>query len=161
MKCQKCGKYDANTHISEIINGVKNEIYLCSHCAKNTMHTPEIESILSSSFDNFFAPFLKSPNSAGSYTASQKICKNCKSTMQDIQNSGRLGCSECYKAFEDLLLHPLKDIHGSNRHRGKIPKKRSYSNEAEQLKEELARAVEAQNFERAAELRDKIRQREA
>ncbi len=161
MKCQKCGNYEANTHITEIINGIKNEIYLCNNCAESASNSAEFESIFKSGFDNFFEPFWKSHNMGHIRPAVQKICKNCQSTISDIQNSGRLGCSECYKVFKDLLLPPLKNIHGNTQHLGKAPKKTSSYSQAEQLKQELSKAVESQNFEKAAELRDKIRELEA
>ncbi|MBR5154897.1 MAG: UvrB/UvrC motif-containing protein [Clostridia bacterium] len=164
MKCQKCGKYEANTHITKIANGVKNEIYLCNHCAENANHSPELESIFKSNFDNFFESFWKSPNLGFIQSGSLRVCDNCKSTISDIQNSGKLGCSQCYKTFSDLLLRPLKDIHGNNTHLGKAPKRLyadiNKTNKIETLKQELSRAVEEQNFEEAARLRDRIREME-
>ncbi len=159
MKCQKCGKYEANTHITETINGVKNEIFLCKNCAQSTVQHPGIESIFKNNFDNFFAPFWSGPKASYIQAAAPVMCSNCKSTIADIQKNGRLGCSECYKTFADLL--PLKNIHGSNNHTGKTPKRAINYSKTEQLRQELCEAVESQNFERAAELRDKIREMEA
>lgn len=161
MKCQKCGKYDATVHFTEIINGAKTEKFLCSNCAegKNTAFT--FSSPFDLGFDNFFQSFLSSPKST-SVGSAAGICPVCKSSLSDIQKSGRLGCAECYRTFNEYLLRPLKEIHGSNSHTGKIPKRSGKGirkiNQLEKLKNELNRAVLDQNFEKAAELRDRIRE---
>ncbi len=166
MKCQKCGKHDATTHITEIINGVKSEIYLCKYCGGEYNHSNGFHSIFKNNFDSFFEDFWKSPNVQGlSYGSSAKTCPVCKNTITDIQKRGRLGCSECYNTFRDFLLRSLKSIHGADTYEGRLPKKLKFkieqTDETERLKQELKLAVEAQNFEKAAELRDKIKGLEA
>ena len=166
MKCQKCGIRPATTHVTEIINGVKNEAYLCQYCGNIYHQNTGFHSIFKNNFDSFFDDFWKSPSSLGQATVSTaKSCPNCGSTLNDIQSRGRLGCSECYSTFADFLLSAIKGIHGSNRYTGRLPKRINTENkqlsEIEQLKAELSRAVENQDFEKAAELRDKIRGMEA
>lgn len=164
MKCQKCGKYDATMHLTEVINGVKNETYLCKYCADEENKGFAFKSPFYSEFDNFFQSFWESPKLSHSSPASAQSCSGCGSTLSDIQKRGRLGCAECYRTFRDLLLRPLKEIHGSNTHTGKIPKRIGKGiaklNEIDKLKDELSRAVLDQNFEKAAELRDRIREME-
>ncbi len=161
MKCQKCGKYEATTHITEIINGAKNETYLCQYCGEEYHQSNGFHSIFKNNFDSFFDDFWKSPAAISPPVVTANSCPTCKTAISDIQNRGRLGCSECYRTFADFLLRPLRNIHGSNTYVGKIPKKSGKTNEIEQLKSELSRAVESQNFEKAAELRDKIKGMEA
>ena len=159
MKCQKCGKYEATTHITEIVNGVKNERCLCSKCAGLDGVNLGFGASFSPDLDNFFGSLWSTPKPL--VMPKEAMCPNCKTGLSDLQKTGRLGCSECYKTFYDILLSPLKDIHGSNRHIGKIPQRASKiairGKQTEHLKVELNQAVLDQNFEKAAELRDKIR----
>ncbi len=163
MKCQKCGNYDATTHITQMINGNKTEIYLCPYCAEEN-NGVWFNSVFDNSFEDFFSSIWNTPKFVSQTTSNVKKCSVCGSTLAEIQKSGRLGCSECYNTFFDVLLKPLKEIHGSNVHTGKYPrrsgKELSRCNEINRLKDELNRAVLDQNFERAAELRDKIRELE-
>lgn len=164
MKCQKCNKNEANTHITKVINGVKTEQYLCSECAGESQELMNFQSGFDSEFDNFFSGFFANPFIVGKAQSrkldSGRSCGFCGTTLDDIERNGRLGCSQCYKSFGDFLLNPLKQIHGTNHHTGKIPNRAGrgirHANEIEKLQNELSRAVMDQNFEKAAELRDKI-----
>lgn len=162
MKCQKCNKNEANTHITKIVNGIKTEQYLCEKCAAENQDFTMFGSDFDKEFENFFSGFFGMPQ-AGTGIAAQKnarVCPTCGSTLSDISNRGKLGCSECYRTFTDYLLGPLKQIHGSNSHAGKIPlrggRKLRKESELDRLSAELNRAVMEQNFEQAAVLRDKI-----
>ncbi len=162
MKCQKCGKYDVTTHITEIVNGKKAEAYLCKYCGEEYNHNSGFHSIFKNNFNGFFEDFWKSPMSIQSQANAIQACPNCKSTVADIQSIGKLGCSECYNTFRNLLLPSLKNIHGSNTYKGNFPNHTTNTiSEIEELKQMLALAVENQNFEKAAELRDKIKEMEA
>ena len=82
--------------------------------------------------------------------------------------SGKIGCADCYETFYDKLLPLLERLHGKTNHVGKIPnsfeeiaKEENTQNETEKLKAELDEAVKAQNYEKAAELRDRIKELES
>ncbi len=89
-------------------------------------------------------------------------CPECGSTLKDFRETGRLGCAQCYLAFDGHLRDLLRRLHGSSQHVGE-----RYAAPGEtdtdprvrllELKEQLRRAVESENFELAAELRDRIR----
>ncbi|MBR5615081.1 MAG: UvrB/UvrC motif-containing protein [Clostridia bacterium] len=162
MKCQVCGKYAATTHITKVINGQKSEVYLCPYCANQNGNAPVFNSILSGDFENFFGGLWGTPSEIEKPIAN--VCNVCGSSLRDIQSRGKLGCSNCYTVFGNYLLRPLKEIHGSNSHVGKIPQKAGQgiriAGEIDKLKEELNRAVSEQNFEQAAKLRDKIKELE-
>lgn len=165
MKCQKCGKYDATTHIKKIVNGQKSEAYLCPQCASQSGELPTFKSVFDNDFENFFKGLWSSPSITQAKTTSNAAyCKTCGSTLSDIQSCGKLGCSDCYAVFGDYLLRPLKEIHGSNIHTGKLPVRAAkglrLDGEIDKLKDELSRAVLDQNFEKAAVLRDKIKEME-
>ncbi len=161
MKCQKCNTYEATVHLTEVINGVKKEAYLCKNCA-DFDKSPSFSSPFETDFGSFFQSVLGASGAYQKSVLAPKTCKICKSTLEDIQRRGRIGCGECYNTFRQYLLRPLKEIHGSATHTGKIPKRIGItlekSNTVEKLKEALNRAVLDQNFEKAAELRDQIRE---
>ena len=166
MKCQKCNKNEANTHITKVINGVKTEEYLCSACAGESQELMNFKTSFDHEFDNFFSGFFANPFLGGTAPAksigSERRCSSCGTTLDDVERHGRLGCSDCYRSFADFLLNPLKQIHGANRHTGKLPQRAGRglrkASRIESLESDLNRAVMDQNFEKAAELRDKIKE---
>lgn len=158
MKCEKCKINNATIHLTEIVNGEKTEIYLCKTCAEeNNSHIFNFDS----GFDNFLQGFLGQVSSSSQNQISGGVCENCKSTLSQIQRTGRLGCGQCYKTFREYLKKPLKEIHGSNTHTGKIPGRMGIDIKnarlIDSLKEQLNRAVLEQNFEKAALIRDQIK----
>lgn len=156
MKCERCGKNDATAYVTEIINGNKKEYHLCSECAKaigvkgfGNMEI-NIGNFLGGIFGNGNPEILKAP----------AVCANCGMTVEEFSKGGKLGCSECYSAFKGRLMRPLRQIHGSCEHVGKVPERMGgrlkISREISKLEAELNQAVMEQNFEEAARLRDKI-----
>ncbi len=164
MKCQKCGINEATTHIKQIINGHKSEVWLCHKCAGEENALSAFKQTNDYDFENFFSNLWGTSAPALKQTPNESICKTCGTTLRDIQSSGKLGCSDCYSVFERILQRPLKEIHGSCTHTGKLPKSSAkgmhLNHEIDKLKDELSRAVLDQNFEKAAELRDKIKELE-
>lgn len=167
MKCQKCNKNEATTHYTQIINGNKTECFLCSECAAEngvlnnfSMSLGGLDSF--DDFDNFFSGFLSNPytKSAGIKNAADDACDFCHMTFNEFLNGGKLGCSKCYESFSSRLLNPLKQIHGATRHTGKVPERTGgmlkKTRKIEKLESELKEAVNTQNFEKAAQLRDTI-----
>ncbi len=158
MKCQKCNQREANTHIQKIVNGKKTEYYLCDKCANEF---GELKLSFENDFDDFFGGFF-SPPIGLSQKPTSAVCSTCRTTLSEFINSGRLGCSNCYDAFSDSLIRPLQRIHGDTTHKGKIPKrsgeKISTQAKIKKLQAELDTAVLNQEFEKAAILRDKIKE---
>ena len=165
MLCQNCGKYEATTHIKQIINGDMTESHLCSACAESLGCDDMFKSFsfnLSELFGGFLGdmlPALKQENTPR--------CSKCGSSFEDIAREGKLGCAECYRTFFDKLQPSLQRIHGRVRHSGKkgnaftaAPVKPSNESRIEGLKNDLNEAVARQNFELAAKLRDEIKELE-
>ena len=151
--CEKCGKNESTFFYQEMKNGAKKEMHLCSHCAK----------AMQLSSEEFFTPFsLFSPFGGRKYEE-EKTCSRCGMTLSEIQKKGKFGCSECYDTFSKKL--DLTPFIGKG-YEGNIPKN-SGENETKEppsplasLKEELKKALEKEEYEKAAILRDKIRQEE-
>lgn len=160
MKCQKCGKHEANNHFSRVVNGKKEELHLCTACANEEF------TFIPFNGDPFgvnnFLSGLFGGVSSDTKTETANICPSCGISFSEICEKSRVGCGECYNAFRSRLVRPLKQIHGNVVHTGKIPKragsKLSLDREIEKLESELSSAVMKQEFEQAAKLRDKIKE---
>jgi protein arginine kinase activator len=92
-------------------------------------------------------------------------CPRCGFTQADFKKAGRLGCPDCYKTFAEGLEGLLKSMHKGTRHAGKVPESlrqsRDLSDRLKSLQKKLAKAIDEENFEQAAQLRDEIKQMSA
>jgi len=166
MMCEECGKAPAVVHFEQVQNGRKVVMNLCRECAEkkgvlNFLFQPAF------SINNLLSALLGSQVSGAPVlepSGRERRCPVCGMSYRDFARAGRLGCSRCYETFEDRLDPLLRRIHGSERHVGKAPARSSGAarirRELEQLKAELAEAVAKEAYERAAEIRDRIRELE-
>lgn len=155
MMCENCGKNPATTHLKTVVNGVVHENHLCSYCAANGGYT----NIGGLSLTNMLASMFGESVSNGKPIS--KRCDCCGASFSDIAQSGRVGCSECYTTFKNELLPSLNRLHGKAIHIGNVPSKEEKEQTSYEkiklLKEKLAEAIKAEEFENAAKLRDEIR----
>ena len=152
-KCQNCSK-PATYFIKTNINGNIQETALCAECAakQNIKTTNAFEDI-----SGFFSPFFL--GTSGS-TSQVKRCPVCSATFKSICDTSKYGCPECYRTFADQSERSLKKLHGEIVHKGKRPShvpQEKPRDELEELKIQLEEAVACENYEKAAELRDKIK----
>lgn len=159
MLCQNCGKNQANTHIKTMINGETREYFLCQDCAAQLGYN-NIFSGFNMDFDSFFGSVLTGQPSMP-LKGLGKTCPFCGSTFENIINTGKAGCANCYTEYFDSLMPSIQRLHGNAQHIGKLPRsagaKAKKSRELENLKSALEEAVSNQEYEKAAELRDKIK----
>ena len=164
MLCQDCKKREAQVHLTQIINNEKLSLSLCKECAAvRGFHSP---------LDNVpfpLAEILSSLAHTGSKLekaepADDLACENCGLTFLEFTRQGRFGCGECYSAFRGRLEPIMRKIHGASLHRGRNPEYDKIDEmaampikEEERLTTELDQAIRAEDFERAAELRDKLK----
>ena len=161
MICEKCHVNPATVHVQQIINGEKKESYLCQSCAGETDQGISFTNI----FQGLMDAFLKNAAaSGGNVAAAQEIqtkCPDCGFTYNDFKKAGKLGCGGCYAAFSKELDRILKNIQGSNTHEGKFPHKSGVlmmqKRELENLRLLLHKAIQEEEFETAASLRDRIK----
>lgn len=167
MLCQSCQKKQANTHIKTIVNGELTEMMLCPECAEKMGYG----NVFSHMFDigSLMSGFMGEPKTSA--LAMEEKCPMCGSTFSAISQSGKVGCAKCYDVFYDRLLPSIRRIHGNTIHTGKkasIPvtedaqsqQEPAQENTLSTLKEQLQKAIESQEFEQAAQLRDKIKELE-
>lgn len=159
MQCDICSKKKATVHLTEIVDEQMSEMHLCEECAREKSVQMEQQFGLADLLAGL-ADFGKQVKDTDK-TAALK-CPQCTMTYEDFRKFGRLGCNQCYEAFKEPLTTLLKKIHGSSHHFGKTPIKIPKSEKAkienlQELKTQLQVAIQVEDFERAAEIRDKIR----
>lgn len=162
MKCQKCNKREATTHITKIVNGYKEEQYLCAECAAKSADYKEMKDTMNFGIGDFLTGMFTGTNKqSGLSEAALDVCPVCHMPYNDFLKKGKLGCGECYDAFKNRIKRPLKQIHGTFEHIGKVPKRGGGElrmvKRISELQAELNSAVLRQDFESAAKLRDEIR----
>jgi protein arginine kinase activator len=161
MLCDRCGEREAVIHLTQIKDNAVTTAHLCKQCASEEgvqVDGPAAQLPLSG--------FLGSTGAIGAVLAEGEdlgTCSFCGASLKDFRETGRLGCAYCYAEFETQIRELLRRIHGASMHVGR-PYLGAVPPEGEDapkvlagLRERLKRAVEAENFELAAELRDRIR----
>lgn len=164
MLCEKCKKNQANTYYKTTVNGKTAEMCLCGECAEKlgigsvwADNSFFDEPFFGSLFDDSFfgkALGLASPRSV-------KRCPDCGATLDYISQSGKVGCATCYDTFEKELQAAIMRAQGSVKHLGSEKPENEKEKKAEVLREEMKKAIEAEDFEKAAKLRDEIKGLEA
>lgn len=158
MVCDDCRQGTAVVHLTQIVDTVVSQVHLCEQCAaargiETTVSTPK----------SALGDFLQAvQQQAAQMPGDAARCSYCGTSLRDFRASGRLGCAQCYGAFEQSLRELLRRVHGSTRHEGwrhegGDPQVVSREAELVQLRERLERAVAGEEFEEAAALRDQIR----
>lgn len=172
MKCENCGRNQANVKYTQIINGEKKQMFLCEECSQKLgignmqINMPiDFSSFLGDFFDEMegatFIPTLSSPN--------ELKCRECGLSFDEFMHTGKFGCSNCYEEFETRIDPIIKNIQGSNRHIGRIGKITKEdeginkeviqeNNELDDLKEKLKLAIQEERYEDAAKFRDEIKE---
>lgn len=161
MNCENCEERPAQIHLTQIVDDSVNTIHLCEECAaEKGVQTGA--GIAKFPLGDFIASMGKGAASVLPADAEAGTCDFCHSTLQDFREVGRLGCPRCYESFGDHIGDLLRRLHGSNHHVGEAYLSHSEKSDDSVgvLKEQLRKAVQAENFELAAELRDKIQVRE-
>src|SRR5687768_12768232 len=164
MKCDNCNK-TATVHLTEIKSGKKIEKHLCEQCAAQDGGLP-VKSHMP--INELLTNFVMAHSGMQKETTAGSSCEHCGMNWAEFRQSGLLGCAQDYALFERELTPLLQRAHeGATHHVGKVPARRGGSGvpmkkaaDLTKLRKELQRAVEAEDYERAAKLRDAIRQAE-
>ncbi|TZE82685.1 UvrB/UvrC motif-containing protein [Calorimonas adulescens] len=177
MLCERCGKNPATVHYTQIVNGVKSEAHLCSECAKEVGATfgGNLQGMMSGFMPFVFGNnFFTEPFGPGSFlsgfmdwgmspgTVEEELrCEYCGLLYSQFKKTGFLGCPKCYSTFRERLNPLIRRVHGSSNHVGKVPRRKGgnlrIKREIEELRAQLDEAVKKEEFEKAAELRDRIK----
>jgi protein arginine kinase activator len=156
--CQSDCENEATVHLTEIVNGQMKKIDLCEECAKEKGVTDPQGFALADLLLGLGAS--SEMDSAGP----ELECPTCGFAQADFKKTGRLGCSTCYTVFAEPLEGMLKQMHKGTQHIGKVPKalraKLDTTKQRERLNTQLKKAIETENYEEAAQLRDQLKELE-
>ncbi len=156
MLCDNCKKNQAVVHYTEVVNEKVKKLNLCEECAlsKGIGIQPPFS----------IGELLGGLNTTGiEISAEDKsiTCPGCGMSFADFKETGRLGCYQCYEAFNKSLMNIIGNIHKSTKHIGKVPSNAKESmgviDKIRELESKLQEAVQKEEFETAAKIRDQIR----
>ncbi|MHC4616491.1 MAG: UvrB/UvrC motif-containing protein [Planctomycetota bacterium] len=160
MQCQSCKKNEATIHLTEISDGVRAEMHLCEHCAQEEGIAVKSQIPLNELLSSLLAAQPEGDEAAGG-SEQKHSCPQCGLTLDEFRRDAVLGCPFDYDVFEKSLLPLIEKAHdGKTSHRGKVPSKVPVVMRKEMelmtLRQQLETAVTNEDYELAAELRDKI-----
>ncbi len=158
MQCNQCKEREAVVHLTQIGNDQVITVHLCERCAAEK----GVESaavVAKTPVGNFLASLGTTEAPRPGEAAA---CPGCGASWTDFRETGRFGCPDCYRTFEGSLRELLRRLHGSSRHLGeryvaRDADGRSAEISPDELRGQLRLAIETENFELAAELRDRLR----
>lgn len=185
MLCDNCGKREANVRYSENINGRRKELNLCEECSKK-LGISHMDFNMPIDFSSFFGEFMEDFATPEFMPLLNEIkalkCNNCGSTFEEIANTGKLGCGNCYDVFGERLDSIIRRIQGANCHVGRVGKiidskidekianqstqkeektnqseNNKKENQLEKLQGQLKQAIREEKYEEAAKIRDEIK----
>lgn len=167
MLCQNCKKNESSFSYMQVVNGVVTKISICKECAKEkNINQIDININIPFSVKDLFASIIDAnkidkSKSENLEEKKEKTCPKCCSTYSRFQSMGKLGCETCYDTFKDELSPLIRRVQIRGEHIGKIPEYAEETlkikREITQLKTDMKHAIQAEEFEIAAKLRDKIK----
>ena len=180
MRCDVCQTNEASVFLTQIVAGKMQKVNLCADCAKaKGVDDPAGFALTDLLMGMGSTAELEKPaplgGSAGlSVTVSASgagegggvllRCPTCGFTQADFKKTQRMGCSDCYETFGELIAGPLKQNHKGTHHTGKAParqfRRAELGERMKTLQGDLSRAVKEEDYEGAAQLRDAIRRLE-
>ena len=161
MLCSQCHERTAVVNLHQIADGEVVLLHLCERCAAEK-GVDSSSSLTKTPVGTFLASMGKGLDlpTGGATAEVTASCSACGATLDDFRETGRVGCAQCYRTFEVALRELLRRLHGSSRHFGeryRPTESEAGAPTARELREQLRVAVEAEDFELAAELRDRLR----
>lgn len=162
MKCDYCNS-KATVFLTQLAEGQMKKVCLCDSCAKERGVTdPTGFSLTDMLLSNFEPGAAKNPAARRERIAGgAKVCPECGFTLEDLKKVRRFGCGNCYRVFTEELAAMLRGMHKGQIHVGKVPEGLMESHfryqQMEELRGKLEEAISSENYEAAAELRDKLR----
>ena len=155
MLCQNCKKHTATVHLTDLIGGDKQERHLCEACASQEGVTIKQHVSINDVLNSFLMC------QAGVQELAKVKCPECGLSFVEFRSQGLLGCPHDYEAFGEALGNVIERAQdGRTHHTGKSPGQVVTIDPARQqkvdLQRELRAAVEQEDYERAAKLRDQI-----
>lgn len=160
MLCNVCEKNEAKVHLTQMVEGKIKKVDLCETCAKDKGIDDPTGFSLADVLTGMEA--VQKPEVPVAESITHLECDSCGYTQAEFKKTGRLGCTHCYDIFEEGLEQVFRSMHRGTRHTGKVPEKLRSSKElqdrSQDLQTRLDEAVQTENFEQAAVLRDELKE---
>ncbi len=182
MKCENCGRNDANVKYTQIINGEKKQMFLCEECSEK-LGLGDIHFNMPINFTSFLTDFFNDMEGFNLLPSMNSLdtvkCSKCGLSWDEFLQTGRFGCSNCYDDFESRIDPILRSMQGATNHIGrlgevkegntvkqnlddKIQKEENNNiRELDKLKNDLKQAIKDERYEDAAKIRDEIKKHES
>ena len=167
MQCSVCHKLQATVHVLDLVDGeFAEEQNLCPNCAESTgmVHPKATPLKISPEMLEDLLGTMQSPDTtetAPRASEPEESCPACGLTSSQFRSRGRLGCPRCYDTFRRSLLPLLERVHDATSHKGRCPgnaeRVPGVEDKLAELRHSLGDAIKAENYELAAQLRDKIK----
>jgi protein arginine kinase activator len=158
MTCQRC-RAEATVHLTEKVGGLPHEVHLCARCARKAGLLGDAPPP-SAGLDAALQSLITSHVGELVGELAQRACPDCGLRFMEFRIGGRLGCPTDYGAFVPGLLPLLKRTHSATRHVGKVPARRRGPDDRLRLRAQLREAIAREDYEAAAHLRDRLRQKD-
>jgi protein arginine kinase activator len=161
--CDECKKNIATVFLTKISGNEVSKVQLCEECAKRMEETTEAANLIA------FLPQILSGLQGMDESLVEDVlagelltCDFCGTSFNDFQKMGYLGCSNCYREFEEPLMKVILEFQESDEHLGKMPGKVSEGARLRKRLVDLERHLQCQiseeHYEAAAAARDQIRE---
>lgn len=123
MLCEKCKIREATIQYTEIVNGVKREHSFCAQCAQET-NLGQISALFEGEFpfSRILSALLGEDGQVEDGDYARISCPRCGTSYQEFVKNSRFGCPDCYELFDILIRDSIKQLQGSEQHKGKHPK---------------------------------------
>lgn len=165
-QCEQCGQRPAVVEFIQVIGDVRKQTRLCRECAVEQSLEGSIGALRAFAQQIFGELFAQAEKREEPFAIPEKPCSSCGTTFRQFLETSLLGCPECYHEFHDALKPILRRIHGSTRIKtleseaSDSPSMNSELLELQRkkLKLELQKALVEENYELAAQIRDKLKQ---
>jgi len=161
VRCDTCHEREAVVHLTQVTADQLTQVHLCEKCAAEKGVEPDAATA-KHPLGGFLAQ-LSAQGAVGEGVEALR-CPRCGAGLADFREVGRLGCDECWQVFGGPITDIVRRLHGATKHPGEAytapgagAEARHPSREVERLREQLRDAVAAEDFERAARLRDELR----
>ena len=172
MTCERCGQRPGTVRYTEVTDGQAHKQFVCAECAQELGFEAPSELVEPAGSPGVTPPAkifgvvsIEATLSADVEPAEDedtRVCPECGLTASAFRAQSLFGCSRCYEAFDEGLDHLFKRLHGAVMHRGRLPRGHAVAKEVEPaaLRRELDEAIRKQDYQRAAWLRDRLRERD-
>lgn len=160
MLCDHCKQRKATVHIKENFNGHLSERYFCEDCAEEKKSA---SALFSFTVHDLVSSYLDQDVwvDAHGTKLGEKACSHCGQTYLQYKKTGLMGCGKCYMEFRPMMIPLIRRIQGSSQHIGKLPKKEEriqrFKKQTKHLRSMLKEAIDTEEYEKAAEIRDQIK----